>query len=294
MKAISSALCACMGAMALAGAVQAASEASAGGLSLTWVAGSEAIGASLTGSVTGLDWSCVATGCSLASAPRIDFVFGAGPAGTRTLTDEKALFTFQVTRTGDFTVLDPQGQAHSLLPMLGQWSFGVDVLRNQAPDGAQINTAHGRFDLEVGLDYGTQAWSWAPDRLPETIELSKILDDTLAVSQSKLLPSGLTGPLLLGPGTAGLDTLAPVGQAWSWQLGTQIYSPYHVLPSLTDPRCAALSCMVMAPGVLVTGGYRFSVAAGLAPAVPEPSVLGLSALGLAVGALLLRGRRRTA
>lgn len=292
MKAISSALCACVGAMALAGPVQAA--VSAGGLSLTWLAGTESLGANVTGAVTGLDWSCVSTGCSLVSAPRIDFVFGAGPSGTRTVTDEKALFAFQVTRMGDFTVLDPQGQAHSLVPLLGQWSFGVDVLRNQAPEGAQINTALGRFDLEVGQDYGDQAWSWAPDRFPATFGPSKILDDTPAVSQSTLLPSGLTGPLQLGPGAAGRDTLAPVGQAWAWQLGTQIYSPYHALPSVTDPRCAALSCMVMAPGVLVTGGYRFSVAAGLTPAVPEPSVLGLSALGLAVGALLLRGRRHTA
>lgn len=49
--------------------------------------------------------------------------------------------------------------------------------------------------------------------------------------------------------------------------------------------------MEMVAGVLSTGGYRLSVAAQLVTAVPEPSVLVLSALGLTVGALLMRRRQ---
>jgi hypothetical protein len=293
MNAISGAVCAGLAAMAMVGSVQAASGASAGGLSLTWLRGSEDIGANVTGAVSGLDWSCAAIDCTLASAPRIDFVFGAGPSGTRALAEENATFMFQVTRAADVTVTDPLGQAHKLLPFLGQWSFGVDVLSNQAPAGAQINTAHGRFDGEVGFG---KAWSWKPDRFPQDkVAKSTILEEgKLVVAQSTLVSSGQTGSLLLGPGSGGEQTLVPVGEAWLWELGTRTFSPFYASPSVTDPRCASLSCMVMTPGVLLTGGYRFSVAAGLAPAVPEPSMVALSALGLAVGALLVRGRRRAA
>ena len=292
MRAMSGALCASLGALAWAGSVQAATVASAGGLSLAWMGGSPAMGEGVTAAVNGLDWACGTDGCSLSAAPRIDFVFGAGPAGTRSVTDEKLTFEFEITRIADVTVLDPQGKAHSLVPLLGQWSFGLDVLSNPAPPDAQINTAHGRIDLEVGLTGNGNAFSWRPDRFPESaVGTSDILDYTLAVKQSQRLASGWVGSVQAGPGADGHADLVPVGQPWAWQLGAQVFSPHYALPSTTDPRCAALSCMEMVPGVMVTGGYRLSVATQLVTAVPEPSVLGLSALGLSVGALLVRRRR---
>jgi len=293
MRTMSGALRACLGALAWAGSVQAATGASAGGLNLTWMGGSPAMGEGMTAAVNGLDWACGTDGCSLSAAPSIDFVFGAGTAGTRSVTDEKLMFEFEITRIADVTVLDPQGRAHSLVPLLGQWSFGLDVLGNPAPPDAQINTAHGRIDLEVGLTGNGQAFSWRPDRFPESaLGLSDILDDTLAVKQSQRLASGWTGRRQVGPAEDGRADLVPVGQSWDWQLGARVFSPYYALPSTTDPRCAALSCMEMVPGVMLTGGYRLSVGAQLATAVPEPSVLGLSALGLSAGALLMRRRQQ--
>lgn len=280
-----------LGSIACAGAAQAAQTASAGGLSLTWFAGTASTSA-VTAAVSGVDWNCAADGCSLAAAPRIDFVFGAGPSGTRLLTEEKAIFEFSVARSSDFQVIDPRGQAHSLVPLLGQWSFGVDVLANQAPANAQINTAQGRFDLEVGDSGEFEAWGSLIAQFP--VGPSSILSDVAAVKQGAYIPAGLTGPLTLGPAANGFDTVVPVGNAWNWQLGTQIYSPHHALPSTSNPRCASLSCMDLAPAVLTTGGYRFSVTTQLAPAVPEPSVSALAVLGLALGGIWLRRHRRAA
>lgn len=292
MRAMSGALCASLGALAWAGSVQAATGASAGGLNLTWMGGSPAMGEGVTAVVNGLDWACGTDGCSLSAAPSIDFVFGAGPSGTRSVTDEKLTFEFEITRIADVTVLDPQGKAHGLVPLMGQWSFGLDVLSNPAPSGAQVNTAHGRIDLEVGLTGNGNAFSWRPDRFPEkALGMSDILDDTLAVKQSQGIASGWTGRRQAGPGADGHAAVVPVGQPWDWQLGAQVFSPYYALPSTTDPRCASLSCMEMVPGVMVTGGYRLSVAAQLVSAVPEPSVLALSGLGLAVGGVWMRRRQ---
>lgn len=287
-----SALSASVGVLALAGAVQAAPAASAGGLSLAWVGGSPAMGQDITAAVTGLDWACGTEGCSLTSGPRIDFVFGAGPTGVRLVTDETNVFEFNLTRATDVTVLDPQGKVHSLVPLMGQWSFGLDVRGNPAPQDAQINTAHGRVDLEVGVGPLGEAWSWRPDRFPESaVGITEILYETMAVKQAQRLASGWTGSIQAGPGADGNAGEVPVGVTWGWELGARVFSPYYALPSTTDPRCAALSCMEMVAGVLSTGGYRLSVAAQLVTAVPEPSVLVLNALGLAVGALLMRRRQ---
>lgn len=285
-------LCAGVSALAWAGAAQGAASVSAGGLSLVWTGGSAAMAEGVTAAVNGLDWVCGADDCSLNAAPRIDFVFGAGPTGTRLVSDERLTFGFDITRTSDVSVLDPLGKAHSLVPLLGQWSFGLDVLSNLVPPHAQINTAHGRVDWEVGTGASGDAWSWRPDRFPaDAAGVSVILEDALVVKQSQRLPSGWVGSVQAGPGVDGDAGVVPVGATWGWELGTQVFSPYYALPSTTDPRCATLSCMEMVAGVLSTGGYRLSVAAQLVTAVPEPSVLVLNALGLAVGALLMRRRQ---
>jgi hypothetical protein len=222
-------------------------------------------------------WDCSSGACSIVKLPSVSVWFGATSVQPVAVDTLSTYFVFDTSPLVAREVIDPLGHSWGTIEAsLGKWSFGVQIDAQTKPADAAFATAYGQFKLTN--EYGGQ---FVPYQKP--VGQFDFADSF----REKAFVLGLnqTGAVTWGPGNDGVLRYAgahgqPGFDPFQWFLETKLTSANYALPSITDPRCAALSCMSFAPGTLMVSGYELTLGVVATPSpVPEAGTFGMTLLG---------------